>query len=206
MPAPEPAGLFRLDELAHAAICRAIRALPADIAPTLLDATAGNGHDTRFLAELTGQGTLYAFDVQESALAATRERLQDLPHSSLDIRLILDSHAHLTRHIRGPVHAALFNLGFLPGSDKTITTQRASTLAALRALEPLMAPEGLISAHLYTGHAGGLDEAHAVLDWAAALPRKDWYVLHTAQWNKPCNMEHLLLIACRGDNPSPIHR
>ena len=197
MAAPEPAGLFRLDELAHAAVHRAVQALPADVAPVLLDATAGNGYDTLFLASLVRQGTLYAFDVQESALTATRERLRTLPSVHPAIQLILDSHAQLAQYVQGPVHAALFNLGFLPGSDKTVTTERASTLAALAALAPLMAQGGLIAAHLYTGHTGGLDESRAVLDWAAALPRQDWYVLHTEQLNKPRNREHLLLIARR---------
>ena len=197
MPAPEPAGLFRLDELAHTAGSRAVRALPDGISPVLLDATAGNGYDTLFLAGLVSQGFLYAFDVQEIALEATRTRLQALQQPHPDVRLILDSHAHLAQHLSGPVHAALFNLGFLPGSDKSVVTGRASTLAALNALAPLMARGGLISAHLYTGHAGGLDEACAVLDWAAALPRSVWHVLHTVQLNKPGNPEHLLLMARR---------
>lgn len=37
---------------------------------TVIDATAGNGHDTVFLAQLVGrQGRVWAFDVQSSALA-----------------------------------------------------------------------------------------------------------------------------------------
>ena len=197
MPAPEPASLFRLDDLAHEAAGRAIRALPAGVKPVLLDATACNGHDTLFLASLITQGTLYAFDVQKAALDATRQRLQSLPDPHPEIRLVLDSHARLAQYVRGPVHAALFNLGFLPGSDKSVATGRASTLAALTALAPLMASGGLLSAHLYTGHAGGLDEARAVLEWAAALPRSAWHVLHLEQLNKLRNTEHLLLIARR---------
>ena len=197
MPATEPAGLFRLDELAHAAVSRAVHALPADVELTLLDATAGNGYDTLFLAELASQGTVYAFDVQEAALNATRERLQGLLPPHPDVRLILDSHAHLAQYVQGPVHAALFNLGFLPGSDKSVITKRASTLAALNALAPRMAPGGLLSVHLYTGHAGGLDEACAVIAWAAELPRNTGHVLHTTQLNKPGNPEHLLLVARR---------
>ena len=42
------------------------------------DATAGNGHDTLFLAQrvLPG-GRVFAFDVQEAAIGRTRERLSD---------------------------------------------------------------------------------------------------------------------------------
>lgn len=42
----------------------------------VIDATMGNGHDTQFLAELVGEnGHVYAFDIQESAVANTKERL-----------------------------------------------------------------------------------------------------------------------------------
>ena len=48
--------------------------LPGD---TVVDATAGNGHDTVFLARLAGpSGQVHAFDVQEEAIRATRERLE----------------------------------------------------------------------------------------------------------------------------------
>ena len=49
----------------------------------LLDATCGNGVDTRFLAELVGpRGTVYAFDIQELALENTRVRLSAAFESS----------------------------------------------------------------------------------------------------------------------------
>lgn len=41
-----------------------------------LDGTAGNGHDTLLLAECVGEtGRVWAFDVQQQALDATRARL-----------------------------------------------------------------------------------------------------------------------------------
>ncbi|MDU4300787.1 MAG: rRNA methyltransferase, partial [Eikenella corrodens] len=40
-----------------------------------VDATAGNGHDTLFLAQCVGSGgRVYAFDIQPQALAATQAR------------------------------------------------------------------------------------------------------------------------------------
>ena len=42
-----------------------------------IDATMGNGKDTQVLCELTGKGgKVLAFDIQECALQATRERLR----------------------------------------------------------------------------------------------------------------------------------
>ena len=50
---------------------------------TVVDATCGNGVDTRFLAELVGpRGSVYAFDIQELALENTRVRLSAAFESS----------------------------------------------------------------------------------------------------------------------------
>ena len=44
---------------------------------TVVDATAGNGNDTQFLAELVGEnGHVLAFDIQQAALDSTAERLR----------------------------------------------------------------------------------------------------------------------------------
>ena len=41
-----------------------------------IDATMGNGYDTQFLCEMAGEtGKVWAFDIQEQALKATKERL-----------------------------------------------------------------------------------------------------------------------------------
>jgi ubiquinone/menaquinone biosynthesis C-methylase UbiE len=58
---------MRLVELAHSKIKKALR--PGDLC---IDATAGNGHDSLFLATEVGpQGFVYAFDIQEDALIKT---------------------------------------------------------------------------------------------------------------------------------------
>ncbi|MBQ2384848.1 MAG: rRNA methyltransferase, partial [Clostridia bacterium] len=42
-----------------------------------VDFTMGNGHDTEFLSKTVGErGHVYAFDVQEQALASTSEHLK----------------------------------------------------------------------------------------------------------------------------------
>jgi len=57
---------------AHEAVSEVLR--PGDVA---LDATAGNGHDTLFLARSVGpEGTVHALDVQAAAITATRKRLE----------------------------------------------------------------------------------------------------------------------------------
>ena len=47
------------------------------------------------------------------------------------MQLILDSHSNLDRYIQTPLDAGVFNLGYLPWADKTITTRRETTLEAV---------------------------------------------------------------------------
>ncbi|MDO4794904.1 MAG: class I SAM-dependent methyltransferase [Brachymonas sp.] len=149
---------------AHGLLRRALQA--GDCA---LDATAGNGHDTLLLAQCVGaHGHVYAFDVQSCALAATQARLQQA--GLLDrVTLIADSHAKLQQHVTVGLKAAVFNLGYLPGSDKTIITQPASTVSALTQALDLLLPGGVLVAVIYHGHSGGEAEQQAVEHWCAAL-------------------------------------
>ena len=111
---------------------------------------------------------MYAFDVQESALAATRSRLQQaglLPR----VTLIADSHVNMQHHIAPGLQAAVFNLGYLPGNNKTVTTHASSTLAALEQMLDLLRPGGIVVLVVYCAHPGGNEESNAVLNWVQAL-------------------------------------
>ena len=126
----------------------------------VVDATAGNGHDTVFLARLVGpSGQVHAFDVQEEAIRATRERLEKEGLLTPSVRLHLASHDRLAELVGGPVKAIVFNLGYLPGGDKKTVTRTECTLAALEQAAALIAPNGLLSVMCYPGHEGGKEEA-----------------------------------------------
>jgi hypothetical protein len=47
-----------------------------------------------------------------------------------------------------------FNLGFLPGGDRTIVSQPTTTVAALKAAMAILEPRGIISVLAYVGHPG----------------------------------------------------
>ena len=95
-----------------------------------IDATAGNGHDTHFLSEHVGPaGEVYAIDLQKSALEVTSRRLSAI--GLQNVRLINQDHAQLSSlvpiELRSRIGAIMFNLGYLPGGDKSITTSPTST-------------------------------------------------------------------------------
>jgi predicted methyltransferase len=134
-----------------------------------IDATAGNGFDTLFLAETIGDaGLVYAVDIQENAIALVRTKLERAGISHR-CRLRIDTHSNLNAIIdhshRGLVSVAMFNLGYLPFGDKSIVTRSESTLSALEQVFSVIRSGGLISILAYRGHGGGSDEALGVENW-----------------------------------------
>lgn len=126
-----------------------------------VDFTMGNGHDTLWLSRAVGEeGQVIAFDIQEQALQSTRALLEK--EGRENCTLILDSHANVGQYVTRPICAGLFNLGWLPGGDKTVTTRRESTLAAIRAAIGLLEEGGGLLIAVYPGHAEGTAEGEAV--------------------------------------------
>jgi len=153
---------MRITGHAHEAVKNFI--VPGDI---VVDATVGNGYDALFLAQLVGPtGHVYGFDIQREAVDATTTLLGEnkLSHFTLFRR----DHAEMADAVpakhRGRIAAVAFNLGYLPGGNRDITTTPGSTFAALHAARGLLKHEGIVSVLAYRGHAVGPLEAEAVLE------------------------------------------
>ena len=139
---------------------------------TAVDFTMGNGHDTEFLSKTVGEaGRVYAFDVQEQAVASTRKNLA-AAGCPQNYTLILDSHHNVKKYVTGPIKAGMFNLGYLPGSDKSVTTMRETTMPAIEAALDLLDHDGVLLIAVYPGHAEGDAEGKMVLDYLSALDRR----------------------------------
>ena len=148
---------------------------PGDLA---IDATCGNGNDTIVLAKLTGeQGKVLAFDIQEQAIASTKERLEASEYTN--VTLIQDSHALVDHYLENDeeISAAIFNLGYLPKSDKQIITTSSSTIPAVEKLLTRLKKKGLIILVVYHGHEGGKEEKMALLEYVTGLDQKKYHVL-----------------------------
>jgi len=162
----------RLTDRAHD-ICRAALQT-GDVA---IDATVGNGYDTIFLAESVGvNGRVYGFDIQPSAIKSARENLGSKLRKR--VTLIQRSHVEMDHCIeesdRNHVKVIMFNLGYLPGGDKEITTRTESTLAAIQIACDLLHPKGLISIIAYPGHEAGKAETDAVFSFLDSLDTANW--------------------------------
>ncbi len=160
----------------------------------VLDATCGNGHDTLLLAGLVGPaGRVWGFDMQAGAIAATRELLAR--EGLLErVELLQSGHERLAELVKGPLAAVVFNLGYLPGGDKSLITRPETTLPALEAALELLAPGGILLVVVYPGHPGGAAEAAAVDSWGGELAPEIFHLWSCRQSNRAASSPYLLLV------------
>lgn len=136
-----------------------------------VDFTMGNGHDTEFLSKTVGEnGHVYAFDIQASAVESTRKNLEasGCPNN---YTLIHDSHHNVKNYVKEPIKAGMFNLGYLPGGDKSITTMRATTLPAIEAAIDLLGKDAILLIAVYPGHPEGDAEGKEITEYLSTLSR-----------------------------------
>lgn len=150
---------------------------PGDIA---IDATVGNGHDTLFLAEqIAPSGRVYGFDIQQAAIDSTREKFRQTQLSDC-LTLLHASHADMNEkipaHHHGKIKAIMFNLGYLPGGNKSVITLTDSTLTALTVAARILTGNGIITLLAYPGHHGGDLETDQVKNWCEQLDTKQFAV------------------------------
>lgn len=129
-----------------------------------IDATCGNGHDSAFIAQLldltSGQGQLYCMDVQEVALRNTKARilekviLTDDDQFNNSVHLFQRNHRTFPEEIKeNSVKLIVYNLGYLPGGDKNITTRKTDTLQSIIIAITLLKTGGLLSILCYRKHS-----------------------------------------------------
>lgn len=157
-----------------------------------IDGTAGNGNDTEFLCRLVGEaGKVYAFDIQEQAIANTREKLAGA--GLLDrAEMICDGHERMEQYVTGEVTAVVFNLGYLPGGDHAFATRAETSLEAVKAGMRLLKPGGVISLCIYSGGDTGYEERDVLLGWLKDVDPKKWLVIVNNYYNR------------RNDPPLPV--
>lgn len=143
----------------------------------VIDATAGGGQDTLFLSHLAVDGAIFAFDIQKEALEKTRALLP--PDLSCKVTLL-----HLSHDAIGEIpfpkapRLIVYNLGYLPGGNKSITTQTETSLKSIQSSLQILAPDGALSITCYPGHEEGAREEKAIEEFLQSLPSHKWLVCH----------------------------
>ncbi|WP_348639432.1 tRNA (mnm(5)s(2)U34)-methyltransferase [Salibacterium salarium] len=89
---------------------------------------------------------------------------------------------------RGRLKAVVFNLGYLPGGNKDITTQTNTTIQAITDFLDMLPNGGLVAVIVYHGHEEGKKEKDALEMFANTLPQQNVQVLRyefVNQVNRP---------------------
>ena len=113
-----------------------------------IDATVGNGYDTLFLAEHFNK--VIGIDIQPLAIKRSKEKTKDLKN----VEIYLDDFNNIKNYKYANV--IIFNLGFLPGSNRKVKTQDyTSNIAITNAYQIL---DGIMLVACYIQHEGGYEE------------------------------------------------
>ena len=137
-----------------------------------IDCTLGNGYDTDFLSDNFNK--VYSFDIQKVACDNYSLKNRD------NVKIINDSHHLLLEYIDESVDCIMYNLGFLPGYDKNITTMHETSLESIKIGLDLLNSGGIMTIAIYSGHNEGQKEKTCILPYVSNLDKKKYGVmLHT---------------------------
>ncbi|SFB18177.1 MULTISPECIES: class I SAM-dependent methyltransferase [unclassified Bacillus (in: firmicutes)] len=169
----------------------------------VVDATLGNGHDTLYLANLVGSdGHVFGFDIQKQAIETSLSKISE---KGFEDRVTLFHSGHenlgllIPTEYHGKLAGAIFNLGYLPGSDKSITTTPLTTISALNQLMNLLKPGGIIVIVIYHGHEQGKVERDHLIEFAISLDQTKAHVLQYQFINQQNNPPFIIAIEKRPD-------
>jgi len=138
----------------------------------IIDATCGNGHDTKYLANIANKGHVYTFDIQQIALNNAQKTCIDLKN----ITFINDGHENLDNYVDDKIDLVIFNLGYLPNYDQTITTTANTTIIAITKAMKLLKKSGCIIITIYTEHDNYL-EANEIEKYVRTINKYEYSVL-----------------------------
>lgn len=124
-----------------------------------IDCTLGNGHDTLFLSTLFNK--VYALDIQPLALKRSKERLKDTSNTFL----YLLNHKDIDKLEIKNIDLILYNLGFLPGSDKKITTNYKTTIESIDKAYNILNDNGSIIIASYIRQSNGKEEYDMIIKY-----------------------------------------
>ena len=109
-------------------------------------------------------------------------------------QLFLSSHENVNTLIKEKVKAFIFNLGYLPSGDKTITTHYESTIKAINNSLEILDEKGVIVIVVYPGHESGKIEDIKLNEYVSLLPQKLYDVVSYRFINQINNPPYVIVI------------
>ena len=111
-------------------------------------------------------GKVFGFDIQEKAIQNTDNLLKE--HKKRNYELFLESNEKMDVVLKdylGKVSLVIFNLGYLPNGDKSITTNYKTTIKGIKASLKLIHKRGMILLVIYPGHPAGKLESLKIKEY-----------------------------------------
>ncbi len=160
----------------------------------VVDATCGKGNDTIFLANLVGAGgRVYSFDVQDKAIEIAKRSVNENGLSDI-VQFVCDGHENLDFYVNDTLSAVVFNLGYLPTGDHSISTEPYTTIIGIQKSLKLIKKNGLVVVVVYSGGDTGFVEKSRVLDFVKKLDAKKYNVMQVDFVNQINNPPILVCI------------
>ena len=141
--------------------------------------------------------------MQEIAIANTRERLS---RAGLVGRcqLILDGHQNLNQYVeKESVDGIVFNFGYLPGGDHSISTKKSTSIEAIQKGMEALKPGGIMSMCIYSGQDTGFEEKNSILDYLKTVDQRKYVIIMSEFYNRPNNppIPVFIINKCCHDSP-----
>lgn len=151
-----------------------------------IDATAGRGNDTLFMAQLVGEsGHVTAFDIQQDAVDSTKKLLEEngVSHRA---DVLLKSHSEMDALFdEGSVSCITFNFGWLPNGDHSVSTKKETSIEAIEKGLRLLKKDGIMTLIIYYGRDTGFEERDAILEYLPTIDSEKYTVLEMPFVNRP---------------------
>ncbi len=177
----DPRKHFSALNIIHRVISEKVQ--PGDIC---IDATAGRGNDTLFLAKLVGEtGHVTAFDIQQDAVDSTRELLAANGMSGR-ADVLLKSHSEMDETAEeNTVSCITFNFGWLPKGDHNVFTNKSTSIPAIEKGLKLLKSGGVMTLIIYYGRETGFEERDALLEYLPTIDSSRFTVIEMPFVNRP---------------------
>ena len=136
-----------------------------------IDMTCGNGFDTLWLSEISKK--VYSFDIQEVAIMTAKKNV----NGKDNIEFICDTHDNVLEYVKCNTKGVIYNLGYLPAGDKTITTTYESTISSLEKVLSILDIHGRVVLVCYPGCESGKKESEELDRYLKTLDQKKYSVI-----------------------------
>ncbi len=146
-----------------------------------VDFTLGNANDSTFFLSYPIQ-RLYAFEIQAHVFEKSAAKVKDSR-----AHLFCVGHENVLAYVKEPIDLGIFNFGYCPNEDSSITTLLSTSKKAVEDALTLLKVHGKLILVLYVGHKQGKKEANYFSEWVKTLDEKRYEVMKiTLENRKEC--------------------